>query len=117
VTFAQPVTRNIGPCLVELVFQYEQEGICVPAGYRYDGASIPRFAWSLIGLSPFGPIIGPATIHDWCYCNGGWVDEDTHLPKVIADKVFLALMLRAGIVRHRAWIAYWAVRLFGRYSV
>lgn len=119
-TFKQPAVRGFcnpeGEPWVRLVEQYEQAGICVPAGYCYDGGSIPRFAWSVIGLSPFGIILGAATIHDWAYCNAGWVSEDDWIPKRVADKVFYDLMLKADIKRHRAFLAYWAVKLFGRYS-
>lgn len=94
--------------------QYDKRGICVPAGFLYDGASIPRFCWSLIGLSPFGAIIGPATIHDFLYVNGGIAGRALRLTKRETDELFYELMLEAGISKIKAKAAYQAVHMFGR---
>ncbi len=110
----QPVTQIQRPGVIMLTEDYRQHGICVPKGYLYDGASIPRFAWSIIGLSPFGEIIGAATLHDWSYVNGGWVSERLWMSKADTDLLFKAMMLEAGIPTRKAWLAYKAVKHFGK---
>lgn len=110
----QPKTRIVGRRKVLLVEDYTQAGITVPQGFVYDGASIPRLAWSLIGLSPFCEILGAATVHDWLYVNSGRVDEG-YYPKLEADRIFYDLMRQSGISLLQAKLAYWAVYVFGRY--
>ena len=80
--------------------------VVVPAGYRFDGASIPRCLWSLIG-SPFEPsLMLAACVHDW-YCEH---TADCYQTRVIGDAVFLALLARAGVPRWRRILMYLGVR-------
>ena len=37
----------------------------VPDGYRFNGASIPRPLWPLIGHPLFGEYVYPSALHDW----------------------------------------------------
>lgn len=103
----------------------------LPVGFQSDGASVPRWAWSLSGLRPDGLIRAAALVHDALYRYGGdlpeswmtWelrareIDISRPLPKPLkrkqADTVFYDLMRRAGIGRYRAWVAYRAVRMAG----
>jgi hypothetical protein len=39
--------------------------VIVPAGFRFDGASIPRPLWGL--LSPIGLLLVPGLLHDFAY--------------------------------------------------
>ena len=63
------IVKFIDGNLWELMANFEYyrpngELIKVPAGFKFDFASIPKFAWSWIG-SPTGKY-GPASlIHDW----------------------------------------------------
>ena len=83
--------------------------VYIHAGYKFDGASIPRFAWSIIG-APFEP--------DYCLaaCVHDWICEHSHeagdyQARVIGDAVFFALLKRAGVSRTRRVLMYMAVRL------
>lgn len=51
--------------------------IRIPAGFIFDGASIPRIFWAV--LSPTGLLLVPSLLHDYGYaydrlplCGGGW---------------------------------------------
>ncbi|WOB06485.1 DUF1353 domain-containing protein [Piscinibacter gummiphilus] len=93
--------------LVEIVFT-DSKGRrwVVPELFTTDGASIPRFLWSLIG-SPFtGKYRLPAVAHDAAYQVVGQ-------PKADADRMFHEAMLEQGVGRVKAWAMYSAVRLFG----
>ncbi len=83
----------------------------VPDGFRYDGASVPRFLWSLSGIRPDGIIRAAALIHDFVYRNKGW---DGLLTRKEADQLFRIMIRQAGGSWWKAWKAYRAVRLFGR---
>lgn len=134
----QPLNLPVGERLYELAegwcYQWFDEGgrewrrICIPAGYRYDGASVPRKAWTISGLTPDGLIRGAATIHDFIYdhrgnmpegsCHavfdGGWRPApDIVFTRKDADLLFLQIMRESGVASHRCWMAFMAVRLFG----
>ena len=81
----------------------------VPAGYEFDGASIPPLAWPIIG-SPFHPeFMRAALAHDWLYA--------THLTdRKTADAAFKAILIEDGAGGTRADLMYSAVRLAGRFS-
>lgn len=83
-----------------------RNGITVPAGFEYDGASIPRFAWSIIG-SPFAPeFMTAALFHDWLY--------HTHqLSREEADSVLYKLLRENGVGAVKASTIHRAVRMFG----
>ena len=88
--------------------------IAVPAGFMFDGASIPRVACPLIG-GPWGEYREAACIHDWLYrCPFGLYPW---LTRASADKVFYqALLTIPRMSRWKARVMYMAVRLGGRRS-
>lgn len=85
----------------------------IPAGFTYDGASVPRILWSISGLTPDGAHRIAALIHDYIYERKGIIKEYM-LTRGEADLVFKAYMKKAGISNWRVNIAYWSVRLFGQ---
>lgn len=81
------------------------EIIYVKAGTITDGASIPKFAWSIIG-GPLGRYAPAAVVHDECYRRKLY-------PRKRCDQIFLEAMkvLRIWIIKRL--MMYRAVRLFG----
>jgi hypothetical protein len=79
--------------------------IRVLPGYRYDGASIPRMFWRLIG-NPWEEYEAAALIHDILYDSEIWERED-------ADQCFRDLMEWLGVAKWRLSLMYRAVRLGG----
>ncbi|TPI27329.1 DUF1353 domain-containing protein [Mesorhizobium sp. B3-1-9] len=78
----------------------------VPAGEVTDGASIPRFAWSLVG-GPFdGPYLDAAIIHDYYCCTKSREYYSTH-------HAFWMGMRAAGVSDTMAYIMWSAVRFGG----
>jgi hypothetical protein len=87
------------------------ETITAPKGFRYDGASIPRLFWRIIG-SPFtGDYRRAAVIHDWlCFLgNRGLTPHSS--PSV--HQIFYEGMRADGCGPIRAFFMWAAVRLFG----
>ena len=101
--------------------------LIVPAGYTWDGASIPRFAWSIIGLTPGCLMDGPSLAHDAPYRAAGGKKPDKWMgcrlenqngnvviiDRAEADWVLLEAAKFAGVVPARAGVAYGVVRAFG----
>lgn len=101
--------------------------IFIKAGFKYDGASVPRFVWSITGIRPDGLIRAAALIHDWIYVYEGdlpagsyqilvddkWVNLDGKWTRKNADRIFARIMREAGVKKIRRRAAYRAVRLGG----
>lgn len=74
--------------------------VCVPEGFHFDGASVPRVLWVID--SPMGKALRAAVVHDWRY----W----THDPddRLFADDEFFWNCIaskRMGYVRAQAMYA------------
>jgi hypothetical protein len=87
-------------------FYIDDKPVWIPAGYEYDGASIPRIFWSIIG-SPFEPRLQAAALaHDWIYL--------THIySRALADEVIYQLTIRSKVNTVKAHIIWAAVRSCG----
>jgi hypothetical protein len=78
----------------------------VPPGVSLDGASIPRFFWSLIG-GPFeGRYRNASVVHDF-YC------QVRTRPFRIVHRVFYDAMVTSGLTDRTSWLMYKAVDQFG----
>jgi hypothetical protein len=88
-------------------FEYHRECgeiITIPAGFKFDFASIPRIFWGWIG-SPTGEYGPAALVHDFLL-------SDESYPKSKADKIFLEVMevLKVNFIKRH--VMYYAVRIF-----
>jgi hypothetical protein len=98
------------PCQLLSDFQYipkSMDGppvIVVPAGYRTDFASVPRFFWRI--FPPMGRYTYAAVIHDWL------CDEKIESNKYAAE-IFLECMEALGVSKWRRLTMYKSVLLFG----
>ncbi len=105
--------------------------ICVPSGFTYDGASVPRLAWSLTGIRPDGLLRAAAAVHDWIYRWQGALPEGSHQfclddfawqsaigewKRKDCDRLFGRMMREAGVSPMKRKMAYLAVRLLGGLS-
>ncbi len=99
--------------------------LTVEAGQVWDGASVPRWCWSII--RPGGLILGPSLIHDVIYEHGGrpanlerwdgqeasWKPCTDSIGRLRADKLFARMIRQVGLPSYKASVAYRAVRVFG----
>ncbi len=79
--------------------------IIVPPGFPTDLASIPDIIPPFI-VQRLGPHIEAAVVHDWIYAT-----QD--MQRALADEIFLAGMLAAGVPAWKAHMMHRAVRLGG----
>ena len=91
--------------------------IVIPAGFRYDVASIPRIFWPLIAPRELG--YKAPLVHDYLLSKQGYVSIETdgirtraHFFRPSIDKIFAVLMREAGVPRWKRRLAYRAVRLW-----
>lgn len=113
--FYQPDIRPIARRRYRLKALYQivtrVGNVIVPAGFEHDGASIPRLAWALSGLTPDGLIRAAALVHDFLYRFAA--AGERAVTRAEADLVFYDLMREAGLSRYRAGVAYYGVRAGG----
>ncbi len=68
--------------------KHKSYGFSVPKGYCYDGASIPRLFWRVIGSNTDNRFLIPALIHDVLCEHHEYVDYD----RKFSTAVFNALL-------------------------
>ena len=80
----------------------------IPAGFKSDGASVPRFFWRVVFPPGDNRALRAAFAHDYIYRMHpeGW-------SKAEADQMFYDLLIKGGIPWYRAKAAYLGVKLFG----
>ena len=78
----------------------------VPAGFTFDGASIPRFLWRLCGSPYDAPRVIAALAHDFLY--------SVHVcDRKTADAIYRDMQITLGIAGWKARVEYAALRIFG----
>lgn len=65
----------------------------VSKGYCYDGASIPRFFWRVIGSNSDNKFLVPALVHDVICEHHEYIDND----RSFSTEVFNALLEASGV--------------------
>lgn len=83
------------------------EVVKVPKDFITDGASIPRFAWSIIG-GPWGKYGYSAIVHDYLYFT-------KQFSRKKSDYIFYEAMGVLKVSQWKRWIMWKAVRLFAGY--
>ncbi len=109
-------------------FKNIRNRITIPSGFRYDGASVPRFFWTITGIKPDGLQRAAALIHDMIYIQKGNLPEGIQEQEVQpdvweptfgkwsrydSDRLFRKILIQAGMKKRRAGLMYFAVRAAG----
>lgn len=74
----------------------------IPKGYKWDGATIPRMFWRLIGSKTDPAFLIPSMVHDVICEHHHYVDNDRYF----ADKVFERLLFVSGVPAYNRWIMF-----------
>lgn len=101
--------------------------IWICAGFLWDSASIPRVAWSRIGVTPARGMILPSLYHDLLYRTRGLTQPSgqpdiqhgsygkNRFTRLEADQMLRDLMFFCREWRKAQILpCYWAVRVFGK---
>lgn len=83
--------------------------VVVPEDFKSDGASIPQFAWSIVG-HPFSGYLEAAVVHDYLYAKQS---DDLKINRKQADKILRELMWNMGYSAPKVAAFYMAVRMGG----
>ena len=80
--------------------------VTVKKGFDFDGASIPKWLWSIYGSPLNGNYVVASLIHDGLYAS-------QKVSKSIADKIFLDVMKQSSVGYLKRTSMYLAVTMFG----
>lgn len=83
----------------------------IPKLFRYDGATIPRLLWWIVGSKTNPKFRNPALIHDYMCNNKYCVD----FRRNFSSRVFKAMLEVAGVRKLRRNLMYFAVDLWQRF--
>ena len=72
----------------------------IPKGYCYDGASIPKIFWRVIGSNTDNSFLIPALIHDVICQNHSYIDSD----RKFSSEVFSALLEASGVFPFKRYL-------------
>lgn len=103
-------TEDIGERIRKFIAPFEYNNppvkIIIPIGFKSDGASIPRLAWSIIGSPWTGKYKYAVVIHDYLTATQTTTRRE-------ADRIFLDAMKVLNVSRWKRRVIWLAVRLFG----
>lgn len=77
----------------------------IPKNYIWDGATIPRAFWRLIGAKTDPKFLIPSLIHDVLCEHHEYVDNDRYF----ADRVFERLLYVSGVSAFNRWLMFHSV--------
>ena len=91
--------------------KFKQYDFQIKENYCYDGASIPRMFWRLIGANTNAEFLIPSLIHDVLCENHKYIDNNREL----SSRIFRALLIASGVSEFKASVMYQAVDTFQRF--
>jgi len=83
----------------------------IPKNYTWDGATIPRLFWRLIGAKTDNKFLIPSLIHDVLCENHCYVNNDRYF----ADKVFERLLDVSEVSPFVRWLMFHSVDNFQKF--
>lgn len=83
----------------------------IPKGYCFDGASVPRFFWRVIGPNTDNKFLIAALIHDALCENHHYIDNDRHF----STQVFNALLEASDVYPFKRFLMKNSVDFYQRF--
>ena len=87
-------------------------GFTIPKGYCFDGASIPRFFWRVIGSNTDNKFLIAAMVHDILCENHHYVAND----RAFSSLVFDSLLQVSDVGKFKRFLMKSSVDLFQRFQ-
>ena len=100
------VDDNVFILFEDVVVESLGYNITVKKGFDFDGASIPKWLWSIYGAPLNGNYVVASLIHDGLYAS-------QKVSKRISDKIFLDVMKQSNVGYIKRTSMYLAVTMFG----
>ena len=100
------VDDNVFILFEDVVVESLGYNITVKKGFDFDGASIPKWLWSIYGSPLNGNYVVASLIHDGLYAS-------QKVSKSVSDKIFLDIMKQSNVGYIKRTSMYLAVAMFG----
>lgn len=91
---------NKEPLSVNLTWLGECFSFDVPAGYEWDGASIPKFFWRIIGSNTSPQFIIASMLHDTLCENHHYINGNRYLSTIVLERCLKV----AGVGSFKRWL-------------
>ena len=75
--------------------EQEQYEFLIPKGYTWDGATIPRMFWRLIGSKSDNRFLVPSLVHDVLCENHDYIDNQRYLSTIIFERLLYVSKVNA----------------------
>ena len=103
----------------DFVYTINDKDYVIPAGFQFDGASIPKFLRTF--FSPVGVLLVGGLVHDYAYKYEQLLEknqplvssEDKKLTQKRADEIFRDINIEVNGFYTMNYLAYWSLRLGG----
>ena len=96
-------------------FELEGKNYIIPAGFQFDGASVPKFLATF--LSPVGVLLMGGLVHDYGYKYATLHTEDGddigYKDQAYWDRIFRDICIEVNGFKFLNYLAYWTLRLAG----
>ncbi len=102
--------NTIDVCLIDKI-KNKTHIFTIYAFYDYDGASVPRFLWRIIGAKESIEFKIASLIHDVLCENHHYVDNDRYF----ANKIFERLLQAGGVCAFKRWLMFHSVDNFQKF--
>ena len=100
------VDDNVFILFEDVVVESLGYSVTVKKGFDFDGASIPKWLWSIYGSPLNGNYVVASLIHDGLYAS-------QKVSKRVSDKIFLDTMKQSNVGCIKRTSMYLAVTMFG----
>ena len=100
------VDDNVFILFEDVVVESLDYSVTVKNGFDFDGASIPKWLWSIYGSPLNGNYVVASLIHDGLYAS-------QKVTKSVSDKIFLDIMKQSNVGYIKRTSMYLAVTMFG----
>ena len=80
--------------------EYESYEFTIPKGYSWDGATIPRMFWRLIGSKTDNKFLVPSLIHDVLCENHEYINNDRYFSTLVFER----LLYVSGVNAFNRWM-------------
>ena len=97
-------------------FELEGSNYIIPAGFQFDGASVPKFLATF--LSPVGVLLMGGLVHDYMYKYAACKPSEEGAPLMLvnqkdSDRIFRDINIEVNGFYTMNHLAYWSLRLGG----
>lgn len=97
---------------VKITWLYETFTFDIPQDYRYDGASIPRFCWRIIGTPQESKFLIPSLLHDVLCENHHYINGNRYLSTIVLERCLKV----SGVGGFRRWAMKHSVDNFQKFQ-